>query len=101
MSKTGDVFNSADMRSAEVLWSYQFSENMGGGGTGTPLMGHRAAIITTTRSQANPDCTFEAAQGGYGWGRVYPNTYLFNLYDKEKDNRYKDLFIHTLWAGNP
>ena len=50
MSKTGDVFNSADMRSAEVLWSYQFSENMGGGGTGTPLMGHRAAIITTTRS---------------------------------------------------
>jgi hypothetical protein len=55
MSKTGDVFNSADMRSAEVLWSYQFSENMGGGGTGTPLMGHRAAIITTTRSQANPD----------------------------------------------
>ena len=100
MSKTGDVFNSADMRSAEVLWSYQFSENMGGGGTGTPLMGHRAAIITTTRSQANPDCTFEAAQGGYGWGRVYPNTYLFSLYDKEKDNRYKDLFIHTFYYND-
>lgn len=39
MSKTGDVFNSADMRSAEVLWSYQFSENMGGGGTRYPIDG--------------------------------------------------------------
>ena len=53
-----------------------------------------------SRSQANPDCTFEAAQGGYGWGRVYPNTYLFSLYDKEKDNRYKDLFIHTFYYND-
>ena len=100
MSKTGDVFNSADMRSAEVLWSYQFSENMGGGGNPVPIDGTPCRNITTTRSQANPDCTFEAAQGGYGWGRVYPNTYLFNLYDKEKDNRYKDLFIHTFYYND-
>lgn len=58
--KTGDVFNGPDFRSKEVLWAYQFSTNLGGGGSGTPLMGHRAAIITTTRYQSNADCTFEA-----------------------------------------
>lgn len=101
LPKAGDVFNGADMRSSEVLWSYQFSENMGGGGSGTPLTGHRVAIITTTRYQSNAGCIFEAAQGGYGWGRVYPNTYLFSLYDKEKDNRYKDLFIHSFYYNDP
>lgn len=64
-------------------------------------MGHRAAIITTTRYQSNADCTFEAKNGGYGWGRVYPNTYLFSLYDQAKDNRYKDLFIHTFYYNDP
>lgn len=99
--KTGDVFNGPDFRSKEVLWAYQFSTNLGGGGSGTPLMGHRAAIITTTRYQSNADCTFEAKNGGYGWGRVYPNTYLFSLYDQAKDNRYKDLFIHTFYYNDP
>ena len=63
MPKTEDVFSGADLRNSEVLWSYQFSENLGGGGSGTPLMGHRLAIITTTRYQSNAGCTFEAAQG--------------------------------------
>ena len=93
--------NGPDFRSKEVLWAYQFSTNLGGGGSGTPLMGHRAAIITTTRYQSNADCTFEAKNGGYGWGRVYPNTYLFSLYDQAKDNRYKDLFIHTFYYNDP
>ena len=95
------MFNGPDFRSKEVLWAYQFSTNLGGGGSGTPLMGHRAAIITTTRYQSNADCTFEAKNGGYGWGRVYPNTYLFSLYDQAKDNRYKDLFIHTFYYNDP
>jgi hypothetical protein len=99
--KAGDVFNGADFRSSEVLWSYQFSQNLGGGGSGTPLAGHRVAIITTTRYQSNAGCTFEASYGGYGWGRVYPNTYLFSLFDKDKDNRYQDLFIHTFYYNDP
>lgn len=99
--KTSKVFGGADFRSSEVLWAYQFSQNMGGGGSGTPLTGHRVATITTTRYQSNADCTFAAANGGYGWGRVYPNTYLFSLFDQNKDNRYKDLFVHTFYYNDP
>lgn len=101
LAKTEDVFNSADLRNSEVLWSFQFSENMGGGGSGTPLMGHRVALNVTTRAQSNAGCVFEAAQGGYGWGRVYPNSYLFSLYDKDKDTRYKNLFIHNFYYNDP
>lgn len=101
MPKAEDVFNGADLRCSEVLWAYQFSENMGGGGSGTPLVGQRVTITTTTRYQSNAGCTFESAQGGYGWGRVYPNTYLFSLYDQEKDNRYKNLFIHKFYYNDP
>lgn len=101
MPKAEDVFNGADLRNSEVLWSFQFSENQGGGGTGTPLVGHRMSTITTTRYQSNAGCVFEAAQGGYGWGRVYPNTYLFSLYDKDKDTRYKKLFIHKFYYNDP
>lgn len=100
MPKADDVFNSADLRSPEVLWAYQFSKNMGGGGSGTPLIGQRVTTTITTRYQSNANCVFEAAQGGYGWGRVYPNTYLFDLYDQAKDNRYKDLFIHKFYYND-
>lgn len=100
LSKTSEVFKDQNLRSPEVLWSYQFSENLGGGGTGTPLVGHRISVNTTTRYQANSGCVFEAAQGGYGWGRIYPNSYLFSLYDTEKDNRYKEMFIHTFYYND-
>lgn len=99
--KAGDVFDGADFRSPEVLWAYQFSENPGGGGSGTPLAGHRVGLVTTTRYQSNAGCIFEATYGGYGWGRVYPNTYLLGLFDKAKDNRYNDLFIHNFYYNDP
>lgn len=37
---------------------------------------------------------FRSEHGGYGWGRVYPNSYLLSLYDKDKDVRYKAYFKH-------
>lgn len=100
--KTENVFNSADLKSPEVLWSYQFSQNLGGGGSGNPLEGHHAAINTTSRyDQIKPGCILTADCGGYGWGRVYPNTYLLSLYDKEKDSRYTELFIHDYYYNDP
>ncbi len=101
LSSAEEALGGADLRNSEVLWSYQFSENLGGGGTSTPLMGHRLSLIVTTRAQSNAGCIFEAAQGGYGWGRVYPNSYLFSLYDKEKDTRYEKLFIHKFYYNDP
>jgi hypothetical protein len=96
-----DVFNSADLRNPEVLWSYQFSKNAGGGGKNTPLDGHRMSLVTQSRYQSVAGCTFEAAQGGYGWGRVYPNTHLFSLYDQAHDTRYKELFVHDFYYNDP
>lgn len=100
LSTAGEVFEGADLRNSEVLWSYQFSQNPGGGGTGNPLQGHRVSLITTTRYQSIAGCTFSSDQGGYGWGRVYPNTYLLSLYGP-KDNRYNGLFVHDFYYNDP
>ena len=77
--KAENVFNSADLKSPEVLWSFQYSQNLGGGGSGTPVAGHRISIQTTTRINKIAGCINTADQGGYGWGRIYPNTYLLSL----------------------
>jgi hypothetical protein len=99
--KAEDVFNSANLTSPEVLWSLQYSQNLGGGGTGTPLSGHRVAIQTTTRINKITGCINTADEGGYGWGRVYPNSYLLSLYDQAKDNRYSGLFVHRFKYNDP
>ena len=78
--KAENVFNGADLKSPEVLWSFQYSQNLGGGGSGTPVAGHRVSIQTTTRINKISGCINTADQGGYGWGRIYPNTYLLSLY---------------------
>lgn len=96
----GEVFDGADLRNSEVLWSFQFSQNPGGGGTGNPLQGHRVTLSTTTQYQSNSGCVLSADQGGYGWGRAYPNTYLLSLYGP-KDNRYNGLFVHDFYYNDP
>lgn len=97
-----DVFlKDADLRSKEVLWAYQFSQNLGGGGSGNPLTGHRLSLITTAQYRKITGCIPDVAQGGYGWGRVYPNQYLFSLYDKEKDSRYSQMFKHEYYYSDP
>ena len=78
--KAENVFNSADLKSPEVLWSFQYSQNLGGGGSGTPVAGHRISIQTTTRINKIAGCINTADQGGYGWGRIYPNTYFGTAY---------------------
>ncbi len=32
--------------------------------------------------------------GGWGWGWLYPNTYLFGLYDQQHDRRYQAFYKH-------
>ena len=99
--KAENVFNGADLKSPEVLWSFQYSQNLGGGGSGTPVAGHRVSIQTTTRINKISGCINTADQGGYGWGRIYPNTYLLSLYDQAKDTRYNELFVHRFKYNDP
>lgn len=98
-----DVFLSGiELRSKEVLWAYQFSTNMGGGATGsTTLTGHRLGLTTLPVYHGlGRYFTIASDMGGYGWGRVYPNTYLLSLFDKEKDSRYKELICTELICNN-
>ena len=91
-----------ELRSKEVLWAYQFSTNMGGGATGsTTLTGHRLGLTTLPSYHAmGKYFTIASDRGGYGWGRVYPNTYLLSLFDQEKDSRYTELICTELICNN-
>lgn len=93
------VFAGADLNNTEVLWSYQFSKEIGGGGKipegETDLKGHQMSLVVTPNyKKVNGLGNFRVEHGGYGWGRAYPNSYLLSLYDKEKDSRYNDYFKH-------
>ena len=90
------VFSSEDLRGKEVLYASQFSKNIGGGGEvqGSKLVGHVLSINTTAEYKSVPGCQCEAAQGGRGFGRMFPNSYLLSLYDQQKDKRYEGMFRH-------
>lgn len=93
------VFSGADLNNSEVLWSYQFSKEIGGGGKipegETDLKGHQMSLVVTPNYKKVAGLgNFRVEHGGYGWGRVYPNTYLLSLYDQAKDSRYNDYFKH-------
>lgn len=96
-----DVFQGEDYTSSEVLYAYQFSKNPGGGNTitgGLPV-GHVLALNVTPAYQKMSGMVCSTEYGGYGWGRVYPNTHLLSLYDKARDRRYKDFFAEG-WTIN-
>lgn len=99
MPTMADVFNGPDLRNKEVLYAFQFSNQLGGGCTITNgiAAGHRLSLITTARYAKVEGFQECIEYGGYGWGRVYPNTYLFSLYNKEKDNRYSTMFRHKFY----
>ena len=93
------VFAGADLNHSEVLWTFQFSPNIGGGGfipeNETDLTGHRMSLICTPNYKKVAGLgNFRSEHGGYGWGRVYPNSYLLGLYDQAKDSRYQDYYKH-------
>lgn len=76
-------------------------KNLGGGGHGVPLAGHRLAVTTTAQYRKISGCIPDINQGGYGWGRIYPNQYLLDLYDTEKDTRYSKMYIHEYYYSDP
>ena len=103
MDNAIDCFAGADLNKKENLYVYQFSANLGGGGSvsGGEFRGHRISLITTARYQSVTGMDFAIEYGGYGWGRVYPNTYLLGLYDKEHDKRYQNMFRYKWYYNNP
>ncbi|MDR3218904.1 MAG: RagB/SusD family nutrient uptake outer membrane protein [Dysgonamonadaceae bacterium] len=104
LDKRGSVFEGADLNNKEVLWTYQYANDIGGGGVivDGSFVGHRMSLITTPNyKKVNGLGSFLAEHGGYGWGRVYPNQYLLNLYDKQKDHRYSEYYKHEWYYLDP
>lgn len=95
MNEPKDVFNAANLNHKESLFVYQFLDGKGGGGSlsGGKFTGHRLNAFTVWAyggSSGTGAWSFE--NGGFGWGRIAPNHYLFSLYDQEKDKRFKQFF---------
>lgn len=96
------VFASEDLRSKEVLFAYQFSKNVGGGGvvSGTNLKGHPISVYVTSQYRSMAGCVCESKWGGYGFGRNYPNAYLLSLFGPQ-DKRFNELFVHDFYYNDP
>lgn len=94
-----DVFSSENLRSKEVLYAYQFSKNQGGGGVlqGTALKGHPISVYVQSQySGVTGVCS--ADQGGFGYGRDFPNKRLLDMYgpdDKRLDCWFKTTFYYN------
>ena len=92
------VFEGADLNHAEALMVQQWSENPGGNLSTTTPKGHQFStlFISMYRRPIGGDATeaCSAENWGYTYGHCLPNPYLLSLYDKNKDKRYNDYFIH-------
>lgn len=93
MTEPKTVFEGANLNHSETIFAYQFSNEIGGGGSlvNGIYMGHRLGTITVAQYRLKMKfCDYE--NGCYGWGRLMPNNYLFSLYDKTKDKRYQQYY---------
>lgn len=94
-----DVFapNGADLNHAEAIYTWQWANRPGGAPGAVSLQGHRL-MAHYIPSYHNATGTRTFLNGGYGWGRVFPNTYMFSLYNTPTDQRrslwYKEHFIY-------
>lgn len=108
MDEPGDVFNAANLNHKEALFTYQFLDGKGGGGSlsGGKYTGHRLNAFTVSAYGGSSGTgTWAFENGGFGWGRIFPNHYLLSLYDQNKDKRFKQFFrlyyVYSAGAGLP
>ena len=93
-----EVFEGADLNHSEALMVQQWSENPGGNLDTKSPKGHQFSTLFISMyrrplgGKVEESCTAE--NWGYTYGRCLPNPYLLSLYDKAKDKRYNDYFIH-------
>ena len=98
----GILTTTGDLNNKENILVSQWSLGLGGEfvnpNTGA-LSGHRMPLIFAPKYNAESGMQIDYASGAYPWGRVFPNSYLFSLYDQTKDTRYKTLY-KTVWMYN-
>jgi len=97
-----NVFNSGDLNHEEAIFVSQWNKETGGWyinpRTGS-TSGHRLPLHFTPLYNQEAGMTIDFASGGYPWGRIFPNSHLLDMYDKDKDKRYK-AYYRTSWTYN-
>ena len=98
LESTAAVFQNADLNHSEAIMVQQWSENPGGNFSVTTPKGNQMCALFIAQYRTALGGTEEescsAENWGYTFGRILPNPYLLSLYDKEKDTRYNDWYIH-------
>lgn len=98
LSSPKDVFDGSNLNHSEALLVQQWSENPGGNLDLKTPKGHQYSTLFIPKSRSiiggtnEESCSVE--NWGYTYGRCLPNPYLLSLYNKTKDKRYNDWFIH-------
>ncbi len=96
------LFSGADLNHSEAILVSQWSKGTGGWYTNPKTgvtSGHRMSLHCIPLYNQEKGMMIDYASGGYPWGRIFPNSYLFSLYDKSKDRRYKVFYKHA-WTYN-
>lgn len=97
-----EIFGGTNLNHKEVILSSQWSRSPGGNNDqgGGNMYGHRMGIYFIPRYYDVPGvkATMEDG-GGNKFARIYPNEYLFSLYDQSKDKRYNQFYKHY-WVYN-
>lgn len=97
-----NIFNAANLNHSEAIMVSQWSKGTGGWyinpKTGV-TSGHRLSLHFAPLYNQEQGLLMSYEFGGYPWGRIFPNEYLINLYDKEKDKRYNAFYRHN-WTYN-
>ncbi len=98
MKTPKEVFEGSDLNHSEALLVQQWSENPGGNLDIKTPKGHQFSTLFIARSRGVIGGTDEEScskeNWGYTYGRCLPNPYLLSLYNKTKDKRYNDWFVH-------
>ncbi len=100
--KVDEIFGGTNLNHKEVILSSQWSRLPGGNNDqgGGNMYGHRMGIYFIPRYYDVPGMKATIEEGGGNkFARIYPNEYLFSLYDQEKDMRYNQFYKH-FWRYN-
>lgn len=98
LANVDDIFGAGNLNHDESILVSQWSKGTGGWYAGSTA-GHRLPLWFTPNYNQEQGMIIDFASGAYPWGRIFPNTHLFGMYDKVKDRRYKS-FYKTAWTYN-
>jgi starch-binding outer membrane protein, SusD/RagB family len=94
LSRFKDVFDFANERNGEVIWSVQFTPD--------PLTtgnGNKGHLYFLAEYDVLPGMTRDIANGR-PFKRFRPTTFFLNLYDRTKDSRYDAQFTRVWYSNN-